>query len=336
MTFHNQPGGDAAPPNSRSPKVSIVIPVYNGADYLASAIDSALGQSYRDIEVIVVNDGSTDNGATEAIALSYGSKVRYYRKSNGHVASALNFGIRHMSGEYFSWLSHDDLYKPNKVASQVGALCSFPANTLAYSDFEVLDVATGATTPVHMKSVCPEHFRYHITLDNSLHGCTLLIPKAALDAAGPFNETLRTTQDYDMWFRLSRQCRFVHVPGILVTARHHAQQGTIALLHLAQPECDRLLSKFVTELTVREVEAASGNDPARAYLVIASNLKDRGFPAASGTAMSLALSHVKRYSPPGKLRFWGERLYRSWVLRPAIRFRRKVDAVTRRFGRGLQ
>ena len=104
------------------PKVSIVIPVYNGANYLHESIDSALAQTYPNLEILVVNDGSTDDGATEAIALSYGDKIRYFCKENGGVSSALNLGIRNMTGDYFSWLSHDDAYEPEKVADSVSLL----------------------------------------------------------------------------------------------------------------------------------------------------------------------------------------------------------------------
>ena len=75
------------------PKISIVIPVYNGSNYLANAIDCALRQTYKNVEVIVVNDGSTDGGATEEIALSYGEKIRYFHKSNGGESSALNYPV---------------------------------------------------------------------------------------------------------------------------------------------------------------------------------------------------------------------------------------------------
>ncbi|TFG59465.1 MAG: glycosyltransferase family 2 protein, partial [Deltaproteobacteria bacterium] len=80
------------------PLVSIVIPVYNGSDYLREAVDSAMAQTYADVEVLVVNDGSDDGGKTEAIALSYGDRIRYFRKENGGVASALNLGVREMRG----------------------------------------------------------------------------------------------------------------------------------------------------------------------------------------------------------------------------------------------
>ena len=92
------------------PLVSIVIPVFNGASFLNQAIDSALNQTYQNIEIIVVNDGSEDEGKTEAIAKSYGDKIRYFTKENGGCGTALNLAIREMNGDFFSWLSHDDIY----------------------------------------------------------------------------------------------------------------------------------------------------------------------------------------------------------------------------------
>ena len=76
-----------------TPKISIVIPAYNASNYLAQAIDCALAQTYPNVEIIVVNDGSKDEGATERVALSYGDKIRYFSKENGGSSSALNMGI---------------------------------------------------------------------------------------------------------------------------------------------------------------------------------------------------------------------------------------------------
>src|ERR1700693_5429600 len=95
------------------------MPVYNGANYMRAAIDSALEQSWPDTEVVVVNDGSCDDAQTERIARSYGERVKYISKPNGGVASALNAGIAAMSGEIFCWLSHDDRHFPEKTSRQV-------------------------------------------------------------------------------------------------------------------------------------------------------------------------------------------------------------------------
>ena len=100
---------------SYSPLVSIVIPAYNASNYLADSINSALAQTYKNIEIIVVNDGSKDNGATRTVAESFGDKIHYFEKENGGSSSALNYGIKQMKGEWFSWLSHDDLYYPKKI-----------------------------------------------------------------------------------------------------------------------------------------------------------------------------------------------------------------------------
>ena len=108
-----------------TPKVSIIIPVYNGSNFLKEAIDSALAQTYKNIEVIVVNDGSTDDGETRAVAEKFGDRIRYFEKENGGVSSALNFGIKKMTGEWFSWLSHDDLYMPKKIENSIETLRNY-------------------------------------------------------------------------------------------------------------------------------------------------------------------------------------------------------------------
>ena len=122
-----------------TPLVSIVIPVYNGARYVGQAIESALGQDYPSIEVIVVNDGSTDEGRTREAIAPYLPRVRYFEKPNGGVASALNFGIAQMRGGYLSWLSHDDLYRSDKVSRQVARMSELESEAILYTDFDIVD-----------------------------------------------------------------------------------------------------------------------------------------------------------------------------------------------------
>lgn len=188
------------------PKVSIIIPVYNGSDYLDKAIQSALNQSYQNVEIIVVNDGSNDGGKTAEIARSYGDKIRYIEKENGGVSSALNLGIEAMTGEYFSWLSHDDEYRDEKIEKQVDALRAFKNNRMiALCDTEFIDEDSRVldkTWGTPKSGVYSNEQALLLMNKKSLSGISLLIPKAAFLECGEFDTSLRFTQDADMWKRI--------------------------------------------------------------------------------------------------------------------------------------
>ena len=123
------------------------------------------------------------------------SESRYFFKSNGGVASALNRAISEARGEYISWLSHDDLYTADKIERQISFLTEQPepGRCIVYGDYTVFSDDSGPGTPIAMPTVEPEDFRYFITVQNILHGCTLLIPKLAFERHGWFNEHLITT-----------------------------------------------------------------------------------------------------------------------------------------------
>lgn len=243
------------------PKVSIVIPVYNGADYLNFSIDSALNQTYPNIEVIVVNDGSLDNGKTDAIALSYGDAIKYYKKVNGGVSSALNLAISNMTGDYFSWLSHDDLYELNKIQEQVSYLQkSREENIVIYSDFLVFTENPYTAKEYRISPPNPDCFRYAITINSFLNGCSLLIPKVAFDEVGLFNTELKHTQDYDMWFRIARKFRFVHLDKVLVKSRAHENQDSKKYSSDALAEVNFMIENFIKELTYEDITHASKKD----------------------------------------------------------------------------
>lgn len=291
------------------PRVSIVIPVFNGSDFLAEAIDSALAQTYRNTEVLVVNDGSSDNGATERIARSYGDRIRYFSKPNGGVASALNLGISQMSGAYFSWLSHDDLYAADKIERQLSFLTTLPSDdrvrTIVYGDYDVFTQDPEKSVPVAMRGVRPDEFRYWLANENSLHGCTLLIPRSAFIDVGMFDEHLRTTQDYDLWFRMARQYRFTHVAHRFVKARSHANQGSVTMSAIAVAECNELLSGFVSGLSRDELLRATQGDLAGAYAGLAASMWYRGFTKAGWVTMKLALTSFRQSSAAAMMRAVG-------------------------------
>lgn len=279
------------------PKVSIIIPVFNGSNYLREAIDSALAQTYQNIEIIVVNDGSTDNGATEHIALSYSDRICYFSKKNGGVASALNLAIDKMTGEYFSWLSHDDLYFVNKVEAQINALDQMQdKRVVLYSDFAVFYNSPDKLSEVKLPSVRPEHFRYFLTTRNSLNGCSLLIPATAFVECGLFDEKLRTTQDYDLWFRMAEKYKFVHLSQTLVKGRSHSEQDSIKMKDTALAECNNLCCGFVDKLSEHEIISATKKSIGRSYAEISASFQKRGFHRAAKHAADLTMKNISRGS----------------------------------------
>ena len=208
------------------PLVSIVIPVYNGATYMREAIDSALAQTYPNIEILVVNDGSTDD--TREIALSYGDRIRYFEKENGGVSTALNLGIREMEGAYFSWLSHDDVYYPDKIQAEIEALhvCG-DVNMAVYCDWDLWYMPSGTIQHTSF-GYSNRYMEIGIfpVLHGMLYGCTLLIPKNYFLQYGLFDETLKAAQDNMKWYEMFHDKRIVYIPRSLLKERRHDKQVT--------------------------------------------------------------------------------------------------------------
>lgn len=257
------------------PMVSIVIPVYNGANYMQEAIDSALSQKYDNFEIIVVNDGSDDDGATEQIALSYGDKIRYFTKENGGVSTALNLAIQNMKGEYFSWLSHDDLYYPDKLRAEMDALkADGDMSAIVFSDYDVLNMSTGENRHYRLSQ---QYTKQQLTSSvfslfyGSAYGCSLLIHKSHFERVGLFDEKLLTVQDFMLWFQMFRGQRLVYVPKVLVCARSHAQQTGKRIKSKFNQEKAKVHLDTAKALTKEEIETLFGASTTF-YYDIAENL----------------------------------------------------------------
>lgn len=208
------------------PLVSVVIPVYNGSNYLAEAIESALSQTYTNIEVLVINDGSDDDGNTRDIALSYGDKIRYFEKENGGVSSALNLGIKEMRGDYFAWLSHDDMWLPDKIEKQIRFFQENPVYKICYTDVYQINAKGKIIKSIDMPWYPRKKAIRELFKKMYIHGCSVMVHKDCFDKVGPFSEELTYTQDADIWFRLSRFFEFARVPERLVLGRRHKEQGS--------------------------------------------------------------------------------------------------------------
>lgn len=245
------------------PKVSIIIPVYNGANYLSDAIESALNQTYQNIEVIVVNDGSDDEGKTAAVANKFGREIKYIEKQNGGTASALNAGIHFMSGDYFAWLSHDDVFKPQKIEKQVKAIEQSGNQTvIAFDNYELLNTGTGRVSATRMSQVFDES-----RLDQSffsfflfeLHFSSLLISKKILDETGDFREDLCTSQDNDMIFRLLRGRKLVFSDETGSQVRIHSSSGTTLHRGEVNKENRKLYLSMAEQVEAEEAASVFGS-----------------------------------------------------------------------------
>lgn len=237
------------------PLVSIVIPVYNGSNYMREAIDSALSQTYKNIEVIVVNDGSNDGGETERIALSYGERIRYVSKANGGVSSALNEGIKNMRGEYFSWLSHDDAYSPDKVRRQVELLRGH-SSAAALCSIKMIDKDSRfISSPYLLKNVDKgqvipwDEALSRLFSEDCFGGCCFLLPVEVFEKCGLFDESLRYVQDFLMWSNLFLEgFDIVYDTEPDVYGRIHGQQLTQRGRDLFQKESIIMSEQIIPRL----------------------------------------------------------------------------------------
>jgi glycosyltransferase involved in cell wall biosynthesis len=211
-------------PEQEFSMVSVVIPTFNRADLLGECIDSALAQDYPHFEVIVVDDGSTDD--TPQLCASYGSRIRYYRKPNGGAASALNYGIGRMQGSWFKWLSSDDLLERGAVRTLVTAAQSTGAQ-IAYGDFLQIN-SSGKVVGRYRGRGYDEQDEFVTELWYHFVGSAVgaVIGRSSFDTVGLFDESIRYGEDYDWWLRaaLIHRLKFTYVPAAVGRYRLHSGQ----------------------------------------------------------------------------------------------------------------
>lgn len=201
--------------------MSIIIPTYN-CPYISSSIESALNQTYPHTEVIVVNDGSTQH--TELIK-PYLNRIIYREKANGGTGSALNAGIKQARGEYIAWLSSDDLFTRDKVDIQMAFMQARQADA-SYTAFYHMNEHNQITG--RYRTVFPNKASFYAAMKqgNVINGCTVMLKKALFDHVGYFDESLRGTQDYDLWCRILQHYDFHYLDEPLVKYRVHSGMST--------------------------------------------------------------------------------------------------------------
>lgn len=214
----------AQPDRADAPAVSVIIPNYNHARYVGQAIASALAQTYRDYEIVVIDDGSTDN-SREVIA-PFMDRVRYVWQLNQGLSAARNTGVRESRGRYIALLDADDIWFAGYLAALVALLEANPRAGAAYSGWRYID-ANGALLPQQStRTVPPDQFYTTLAYTNFLVPSGVLARRACLEQAGPFDVSLRAVEDRDMWLRIARHHSIVGVPRALVGYRTHGENMT--------------------------------------------------------------------------------------------------------------
>lgn len=259
-------------------RVSTIIPCYNGERYLGEAIDSALGQTVAQLEVIVVDDGSTSNGPRD-IAARYGDAVRYVRKENGGLSSARNVGIAEATGDIVAFLDDDDVWMPDKIEKQLalygrleqtGRRVGLIGTAFIYTD-ENLNELSRMSMPYAGSEFDRLIFKDIVGLPSSV-----IVPRAVLSDVGGFDESLRASEDYDLWLRIASRYDIHSVDEYLV--RYRQRRGTLSKDPEKMVQTNRRVTEMLIERerldseTIDAVQIARRRDYAMRYRQYAYDL----------------------------------------------------------------
>jgi glycosyltransferase involved in cell wall biosynthesis len=226
--------------NTENPLVSIVIPAYNHARYLSEAIDSVLNQDYPNVELIVLNDGSTDE--TAEILRGYGDRFFWESHKNMGQANTLNKGWRMAKGEILAYLSADDIVFPKAVSTCVACLQANADAVLCYPDFDLIDPESRVVRHI----VAPEYsYKEMVTKFISAPSAGAFFRRSAYAKAGEWDPVLRHSPDYEYWLRLGLHGRFIHVRANLAAFRvHEGSQSFAQTTAERAEEAIRIIDKY--------------------------------------------------------------------------------------------
>lgn len=254
------------------PLFSVVIPAYNAAATVVSAVRSALAQTVRELEVVVVDDGSTD-GTAAAVRTIRDPRVRLVSQTNRGLPGARNAGVAHARGKFIAFLDSDDMLLANYLRLSHDALTTVPDAGFAYTDAYVFDAGTGRVRERSAMARCnpptpapedPGLFLAAILRSNFVYVSTV-VPRHVLDAVGGFAEHRRSSEDYELWLRiLLAGYRAAWVPGRHALYRKHPAQMSKDLVTMARSlvevydalPADRMPTPAHRRLLVRRRRAA--------------------------------------------------------------------------------
>jgi len=211
------------------PEVSVIIPAYNAAVFLPSAIRSVLAQTFKDLEIIVIDDGSTDN--TREVAASFETNIQYWHTPNAGPSAARNLGIARSTGRFIAFLDADDWWLPNKLEIQIGVLSRNPDVSFVCADWFNGERGDEPRTSVLSGYKAWEHTaNFDMMLDeNFVNSSTIVVCREKLLQSGSFMESLRGAEDRHLWLRLLLMGNAYVCKEILAFRRFHPGNTTATL-----------------------------------------------------------------------------------------------------------
>jgi glycosyltransferase involved in cell wall biosynthesis len=205
------------------PRVSVIIPAYNSARYLLDAIDSVFAQTYKDLEVIVIDDGSTDN--TKEILEPYMDRIIFLQQANSGPSKARNLGIQRSSGEYLAFLDADDIWYPEKMERQIGMFLENPQYMLVHSN--ALVKAEDNSQPDKFWFDSKKRVKSGKVFSDLLAECfiilsSVIIKRQCLDKTGIFDTNVEPWEGYDLWLRFAYSYQIGFISNPLFVRRLHS------------------------------------------------------------------------------------------------------------------
>lgn len=260
-------------------RVSVVIPVYNGEQYIQETLESVLGQTYPDVEVIVVDDGSTDS--TLDILASYGDRLRVFRQKNSGAAAARNKGIQEATGKWVAFVDADDVWLPEKLENQLAA-CSEYLWSHTASVFRG-GVNNGKLdsdfTPKHAGCVLEK-----LVCGNFITTSTVVVDRAVLLESGGFDVSLRSVQDWDLWIRIASKHALGYLSEPLALYRVHAasaSRSTRKTLPNHMRVIDRIFEEYGAAESLKQLKSVAIATSCSTCSYIAEEEHDYGFALKS-------------------------------------------------------
>lgn len=278
-----------------NPQVSIITPTFNQSAFLRETIESVLGQDYRNVEFLVIDDGSTDD--TRSVLESFGSRVRWWSRPNRGQTATINEGFEASRGEIVTWLNSDDTLLPGAVSWAVATLERHSEAGLVFGD-TLFTRSDGC--PLNRSSAGPfDYETFVVECHNPIPQCSSFFRRSVLERAGPLDPTFYYFMDWDLWLRAGLTARIMYEPVLLSTYRLHPESKTVSQARRSAPELEYMYRKYFKDRAIPlAIRQRKGEAFANMFFTSAGYFI-RGGDKAAGRRMAL---RAVRSNPGGLLR----------------------------------